>query len=146
MLEPVAWPSSATLVVAAHVLANMVWIGSLLAVAALAAHAPWTAEPAEVGRLARRVHVRLAIPAFLASFAAGVGRIAMSPSAYARLHWFHAKLTFALAVIVLHHVIGARAKRVANGHNEAGAGVDMIAFVALACAGCAVLLAVAQNF
>ncbi len=146
MLALVAWPSSATLVVAAHLLANMVWIGSLLAVAVLAAHAPWTAEPAEVGRLARRVHVRLAIPAFLASFAAGVGRIAMSPAAYARLHWFHAKLGFALVVIVLHHVLGARAKRLANGRNEAAAGVDMIALLAFVCAGCAVLLAVARNF
>src|SRR5437868_49451 len=71
----VTLPPPPTLAVAGHVLANTVWIGSLLASAVLLAHAPWTAEPAEVARLARRVYVRLAVPAFLASLAAGVWRI-----------------------------------------------------------------------
>jgi putative membrane protein len=140
----VIWPPTPTLIVAGHVLANTVWIGSLLAAAVLVAHAPWTAEPAEVGALARRVYVRLAVPAFLASLGAGVWRIALSPATYARLHWFHGKLAFALAVIVLHHVIGARTRRVASGRTGAAAGVDMLAFVTFVCAAGAVGLAIAK--
>ncbi|MGD0678950.1 MAG: CopD family protein [Polyangiaceae bacterium] len=139
-----SWLPDSTLLVAAHVLANVVWIGALLAVALLVGHAPWTADPAEVGRLARRVHVRLAAPAFFLSFAAGALRIALTPTAYAHLYWMHAKLTFALVVIVLHHVIGARAKRVADGKAEAAAGVNVLGIVTFVCAAGAVLLGVAK--
>jgi putative membrane protein len=141
----VSWLSLGTALLAAHVLGNVVWIGSLLAVAVLVSHAPWTAEPPEVGRLARRVYVRLAIPAFLLSFGAGVGRIALAPAVYAHMPWFHAKLAFALAVIVLHHTIGARAKRVAKGRVAAAAGVDLQAFAVLLCAGGAVLFGIAKS-
>jgi protoporphyrinogen IX oxidase len=45
----------------------------------------------------------------------------MHPSDYMKAHWFHGKLTLALVVIALHHVIGARAKKVANGSMQTGA-------------------------
>jgi putative membrane protein len=126
-------------------LGNVVWIGSLLSVAVLVSHAPWTAEPPEVGRLARRIYVRLAVPAFLLSFGCGVARIVQAPAVYARLPWFHAKLTFALVIIVLHHIVGARAKRVANGRVAAAAGVDFQAIAIFLCAAGAVLFAVAKS-
>jgi putative membrane protein len=140
----VTLPPPPTLAVAAHVLANTVWIGSLLASAVLLSHAPWTAEPAEVAGLARRVYVRLAVPAFLASLAAGIWRITFSPQAYLKLHWFHAKIGCALVLIVVHHMIGSRAKRVASGRTGAAAGVDMLGVVAFLCAAGAVGFAIAK--
>jgi putative membrane protein len=131
--------------VAVHLIANVVWIGALLSVARLIARAPWMADPAEVGALARGLHLRLAAPAFLVSFGAGVGRILMSPVAYAHLPWLHAKLALALVVIVLHHIIGARAKRVAAGNPRAGQGATALGALVLLFAGGAVLLGVAKS-
>ncbi len=138
------WLPVSTALLALHVLANVVWIGALLAVSLLTALAPRMADVAEVGSLARRVHTRLAIPAFLASLGAGVGRIVLAPSAYAHLPWFHAKLTFALAIIVLHHVVGARARKVAGGNADAGRGVGTLGWLILLCAAGAVLLGVTK--
>lgn len=137
--------SFGTILVAVHIIGNVVWIGSLLAVALLVAHAPWTAEPAEVARLARRVHNRLAIPGFLTSFLAGGARIWLMPAAYAHAYWLHAKLGLALLVIVFHHVIGGRARRVAQGRVEAAAGVDWVGLATLVCAAGAVVLGVAKS-
>jgi putative membrane protein len=136
--------SLTTALVAAHVVANVVWVGSLLSVALLTARAPWMADPAEVGALARRVHVRLAVPAFVASFAFGAARFALSAGVYAHMPWMHAKLTLALVFIVLHHVIGARARKVAAGKADAGRGTGVLGVVAFACAAGAVVLAVAK--
>jgi protoporphyrinogen IX oxidase len=137
--------SWATVLLAVHLIGNVVWIGSLLAVALLVAHAPWTAEPADVGRLARRVHLRLAVPGFLTTFAAGAARIWLMPAAYAHAYWLHAKLGLALLVIIFHHVIGGRARRVAAGHPEAAAGTDLMGIAAFLCAAGAVLLGIAKS-
>jgi protoporphyrinogen IX oxidase len=134
------------LLVSAHVLANVVWIGALLSVAVLTARAPFLADPTDVGTLARRVYLRLAVPAFLASFGAGVARIALAPYAYAHLPWMHVKLGLALVVIVLHHVIGGRARRVARGNSDAGLGIGWLAMGAFLCAAGAVFLGVAKSF
>jgi putative membrane protein len=141
----VSWLSEGSALVAAHMLGNVVWVGSLLAAGLLAAHAPWTAEPSEVGRLARRVYMRLAVPGFLVSFGTGVARIALAPAAYLHLPWFHAKLTFAVLIIVFHHVIGARAKQIAKGRTAAAAGVDFQAVAVLLCAAGAVLFGIAKS-
>ncbi len=133
------------LLVAAHVLANVVWIGALLSVATLAARAPFVADPSELGSLARRVYWSLAVPGFLASLAAGIARITLTPQAYAHMSWFHAKLGLALVVIVLHHVIGGRARRVANGHAEAGRGLGGVAALTFLMVAGVVLLGVAKS-
>ncbi|HEX8794816.1 MAG TPA: CopD family protein [Polyangiaceae bacterium] len=135
----------ATGLVAAHVLANVVWIGSLLAECLLIGRARFMADGAEVGGLARRVHMRLAAPAFVASFAFGVSRIALEPRLYLHLPWMHVKLAFAAGVIVLHHVIGARARRVAKGALTEGSGGPFIGAVVFLCAAVAVLLGVAKQ-
>jgi putative membrane protein len=133
------------ILVAAHVLANVVWIGALLSVAVLAGRAPFVADPADVGSLARRVYWRLAVPGFLASFAAGAARIALAPQAYAHLPWFHAKLGLAFVVIVLHHIIGGRARRVAGGNSDAGQGLGVMAALTFLCVAGVVLLGVAKS-
>lgn len=139
------WPAFPTAILAAHVLANVVWIGSILAVAVLTGRGRFSADPVEVGTLARRVYLTLAAPSFAASFIAGATLIALSPRAYAHAPWMHAKLMFAFLVIALHHVIGGRARRVANGQSQAGRGMAAIAMATFVCAAGAVLFAVAKS-
>lgn len=94
-------------------MANMVWIGSIACVGWLV-FAAAKAEDRSAAVLARGLYLRVAMPAFLVSFLFGGLQLAMAPAAYMHLHWFHAKLTFALVVIALHHVLGAKAKRLAT--------------------------------
>jgi putative membrane protein len=103
----------ALLVLALHIAANMLWIGSIVAVGLLTEKGP---------EHARTIYLRLATPAFGASFLFGAIRVAMDPSYYLHLHWFHAKLTAALVVIALHHVIGGKAKRAAAAAGSVQAG------------------------
>jgi protoporphyrinogen IX oxidase len=137
--------SSSVVLVFAHVLANVVWIGSILAVGLLLGRARFMADGAEIGALARRVYTRLAVPAFLGSFAFGAARVAMDARVYAHMPWFHAKLTFAIGVIALHHVIGARARRVAAGSPDAGKGATVLMLATFLCAAGAVWLGVAKQ-
>jgi putative membrane protein len=141
----VRWLSLPVGLVAAHLLANVVWVGALLSVALLSSRAPFMADASDVGALARRIHLRLAVPAFLASFGAGLARLLLAPRVYAHLPWMQAKLGCALLLIVLHHVIGARAKRIAGGNAASGAGTSLLALVTFAAAGGAVLLGVFKS-
>jgi hypothetical protein len=59
-------------------------------------------------------------PAFGASFLFGATQLALNADYYLKAHWFHGKLTFALAAIALHHVIGAKSKRAASGEVQGG--------------------------
>jgi putative membrane protein len=136
----------AIVLVALHVLANVVWVGALLSTALLLAHAPSTDHPAEAATLARRVYAQLAVPAFLASFGLGAVRIVLSPQIYAHMGWMHAKLTLAFVFIALHHVIGARARRAAAGNAAAARGVAVLGLAAFLCAAGAVMLGVAKSF
>ena len=137
--------SPRTALVAAHVMGNVVWIGALLAAALLTGRGRFSADPVEVGTLARRVYLTLAAPAFAVSLSAGLALIALAPRVYAHLPWMHAKLAFALVVIVLHHAIGSRARHLANGHSDAGRGMTFVAAVAIVAAAGAVVLGVAKS-
>jgi len=111
------------LLVCVHTLANLVWIGSIASVGVLLTHAGKEADPARartVAELAVGIYRTLATPAFLASFVFGLGRLLVSADDYLHAHWFHGKLTFALAVIALHHVLGAKAKRAASRNVQPG--------------------------
>jgi putative membrane protein len=141
---PFYWPSPTAALLAAHVLANLVWIGALLAETVLLGRATWLADPAEAGVLARRVHTRLAIPAFLGSFTSGLARLLPGLHMYAGMRWMAAKLGFAVAVIVLHHVIGTRAGRVADGRVDGASGSWALGWLVFLSAGGAVLFAVAK--
>lgn len=103
----------ATLFIALHVMANLVWIGSIASVGWLIAAAS-KANDRSSAVLARGLYLRVATPAFLVSFLMGLIRVVQAPSYYMHLHWFHGKLAFGLAVIALHHVIGAKAKKAAK--------------------------------
>jgi putative membrane protein len=119
-----------------HVLGNLVWIGSILAVGLLMARASSLGEGAEAKGLlsaAVLIYSRLAAPAFGVAFLAGVGRVALDVHTYMHAHWFHGKLTVALIVIALHHVIGAKAKKAHTGSVQS-AKSGRILSLALLCA------------
>jgi putative membrane protein len=103
-----------------HVSGNLVWIGAILAVGVALAMQP-TTDSAVRGRMAYDIYRRLAVPGFVISFLCGAIRLGLDPRLYFKdTHWMHAKLPLALAVIALHHVIGARARRMADGSVQGG--------------------------
>jgi putative membrane protein len=97
-----------------HVAANLLWIGSIVAVGLLLARGPGDAKArGEAGRL---IYRSLAAPSFVASFVLGIVVMAGNMTYYMKTtHFMHAKLVLALIVIGLHHAIGARAKKMAEG-------------------------------
>ena len=125
--------------VAIHVMANLVWIGTIASVGWLTAAASKESN-ADAAKLARNLYLRAAVPAFLASFTFGVSRLLLAPKYYMTSHWFHGKLTAVIVVIALHHVIGAKAKKVAAGSMQQGASGGILvgallaaAFLSVAC-------------
>jgi protoporphyrinogen IX oxidase len=127
-----------------HVLANLVWIGSIASVGVVLAIAP---EPKQAGVIAHGLYRRLSVPAFLISFTAALALLATNTELYlVKSHWMHAKLPIALGVIVLHHVLGARAKKLASGQRPAAGPVTTLTLALLVLAGAAALLGVAKPF
>lgn len=129
----------ASLLIALHVLSNLIWIGSIVAVGVLissSAKLDASARPV-MGAAARKVYRTLAAPAFGMSFLFAIALVARDPGFYFKQGWFHGKLTAALIVIALHHVIGARARKAEAG-TLAGDGkaglLTAILFVAAAAA------------
>ena len=117
-----------------HVTGNVVWIGAIVAVALLL-----TAASGDVkvrGELARRVYLRAAVPAFVASFVGGTARMLMDVGYYLKEHhWMHGKLLFAVIAIGIHHVLGARARKMAAGEvDNAGPAPMLLAVFALSAA------------
>ncbi len=96
-----------------HLSANILWIGSILSVAMLLVLPKPDAKTR--GELAKTLYMRIAAPAFVLSFVGGMVRFMMDIGNYGKMPWMHIKLTLALVVIGLHHVIGGRAKKMANG-------------------------------
>ncbi|MCC6553608.1 MAG: CopD family protein [Polyangiaceae bacterium] len=124
-----------------HVTGNIVWIGSILAVAAIVT-AP-AGDPKLRGELALRVYLRLAAPAFVVSFVCGAARLGMNTSYYlVEHHWMHGKLAAALAVIGLHHVIGGRAKKLARGAVQGSGPTAMLSAVLAVLAALAAFFAI----
>ena len=91
-----------------HVVGNVFWIGAITAVALLLLQGKSGDGSA---KLAASLYLRLAVPAFVLSFLTGVGRLLLDGSLYMKQPWMHAKLTTALIVIVVHHIIGAKARK-----------------------------------
>jgi len=134
-----------TALVIAHVTANLVWIGSILAVAYILAAKPGT--PVERGQIGLGVYRRLAVPAFLISLTAGVARLLLDLDTYfVHSKWMHAKLLFALVVIGLHHVLGGRAKRMANGDKDDAGPATTLAVILLLSAAAAVFFVIRRPF
>ena len=131
--------------VALHVAANLVWIGAILSVAlALVSRA----GDGRIGaQIAYELYRRLAVPAFVVSFLAGVSRLVLNLDLYfVETKYMHGKLFFAVIVIGLHHVIGARAKAVATGRRSAPGPVGVLALLLLISAVAAALFVILKPF
>ncbi|NOU34978.1 MAG: hypothetical protein HOO96_44370 [Polyangiaceae bacterium] len=123
--------------VAIHVLFNLVWIGSITAVGWLVHRASKASTPEAgkaIGELALDLYRNVAVWGFLGSFIAAVALVGTNVQTYIHAHWLHGKVTVALGVIALHHVIGARAKKVAAGSMQAGGPGVILVLALLACA------------
>lgn len=113
-----------------HLLSLMVWIGSAASIGALLRRAEMSADDAAskpASEAAVTVYRTVATPAFVAAVAFGLLLFLDGPATYIRLHWFHGKLTAALAIIALHHVLGAKAKRSAAGSRQRASGGSILA-------------------
>jgi putative membrane protein len=131
--------------VAFHVAANLVWIGAILSVAlALVSRA----GDGRVGaQIAYELYRRLAVPAFVVSFVAGLSRLVLDLDMYfVGTKYMHGKLFFALIVIALHHVIGARAKAVSAGRRSTPGPVGVLALLLLISAVAAALFVILKPF
>lgn len=128
-----------------HVAANLVWVGSLLAVVVAAVASGGT--PKQRGQTARSIYVRLAVPGFVGSFALGLARLGLDWNYYmVSTHFMHAKLLLALIAIVAHHVVGARVRALA-GERVVSAPTLMAAGLVFGLAAFgAMVLAIAQPF
>ena len=131
--------------VAAHVAANLVWIGSILSVAlALSSRA---VDSRAAAQIAYELYRKLAIPAFVVSFITALTRLLLSTELYfVETKYMHGKLLFAVIVIVLHHIIGARAKGVATGRRAAPGPVGVLALLLLISAVAATLFVILKPF
>lgn len=131
--------------VAAHVAANLVWIGSILSVAlALVSRA---GEGRVAAQIAYELYRKLAMPAFVVSFVTALTRLLASVDLYfVETKYMHGKLLFAVIVIGLHHVIGARAKAVATGRRSAPGPVGVWALLLAISAVAATLFVILKPF
>ncbi len=131
--------------IAAHVAANLVWIGAILSVGIILAS---KAGEVRVGApFAYEVYRRLAVPAFVISFVFAVVRVLLSPQLYfVETRYMHPKLLFALIVIVLHHIIGARAKAVASGRRSSPGPMGVLTMLLFVSAMAATIFVVVKPF
>jgi putative membrane protein len=124
-----------------HLTANLFWIGAITAVGALVLASGTEAKVR--GALAASVYQKIAAPAFVVSFLAGAARLFSDTAYYFKAtHFMHAKLLFAVIVIGLHHVIGARAKKLANGEASDAGPTKALLGVLVACAAAAAFTAI----
>jgi protoporphyrinogen IX oxidase len=131
--------------VALHVAANLVWIGAILSVAlALVSHA---GDGRSGAQIAYELYRKLAVPAFVVSFVAGLSRLMLDLELYfGSTKYMHGKLLFAAIVIALHHVIGARAKAVSAGRRSSPGPIGVLALLLLISAVAAVLFVIMKPF
>ena len=101
-----------TVLLATHVLALLLWIGSLVSITRVitAGVGEEPAVQAKFAALARRIYRSVASPWMGIATLAGLGMIAAAKGAYFHYGWFHGKFTLALVMLALHFVLGARVR------------------------------------
>ncbi len=131
--------------VALHVAANLVWIGAILSVSlALVSRA---ADGRAGAQIAYELYSKLAVPAFVVSFVSALTRLVLSLELYfVETKYMHVKLLFAVIVIALHHVIGARAKAMSTGRRSSPGPVGVLALLLLVSAVAATLFVILKPF
>ena len=143
------------IVIALHVAAVVAWIGGDLAMAIVATSAE--GDDKLRGKLARKLYSSIAAPGFTLAFALGLYKLltgwraatvdanGIVAGGYAKAPWMHVKLTLALIVIAVHHVMGARAKKMMNDGAKPGP-MAALGWVVAACALGAIVMVVLRPF
>ncbi len=136
-----------SILIALHVLFNLVWIGAIAAVGLLVAKSASVEGAARttIGAAARSIYRTLAAPAFGLSFISAIALVARDPGGYFRQGWFHGKITAALVVIALHHVIGGRAKRAEAGTLSGDGGARAMTIALLVASAVAVFMVIVRR-
>ena len=125
--------------VAIHVFADMLWIGSIVAVGALIAAKDSMVLRARAGD-ARWIYRRLAAPAFVVALVMGIACIVADPThSVMKIPSMHVKLTLAAGVIALHHWIGASSRRIASGNRKTPMSSLPLVLLIVAAGGAAIL-------
>lgn len=110
---------------ALHVLADLLWVGSLVSITRVitsAAGEPEAARP-RFAAAARRIYRTVSSPWMGIALLTGLVMIGVMHGAQFRFGWFHGKFTAALAMLALHFVLGARVRAAeASGVDEKSAG------------------------
>lgn len=129
-------------ILALHVFAVVLWIGSISSVGILLASSG--AAPELRGRLAGNIFKGLSSPSFGVALVLGIVCFAADPSgSLIRNPNMHAKLTFAVVVIALHHGLGIRARKMSRGQRLGGAHWSITAIL-ITCAAAAVWFVMAK--
>jgi putative membrane protein len=103
--------------------------------------------PPRGAQIAYELYRKLAIPAFAVSFVSAFTRLMLSTELYfVETRYMHGKLLFAAIVIVLHHVIGARAKGMSTGRRSSPGPVGVLALLLLISAVAATLFVILKPF
>ncbi|MCC6645274.1 MAG: CopD family protein [Polyangiaceae bacterium] len=128
-----------------HVAFDLVWIGSIAAVGLLLAKGPGDSRSRGVAALT--VYRTLSVPAFIGAFVLGLIALGRDVDLYFKhTRFMHAKLLLALFVIGLHHALGARARKMAEGSVDGEGPAWLLAQVLVGLAGVVTYLAVAKPF
>ncbi len=132
--------------IALHVASNLVWVGALLASVLIATDRMTTAEGAGA-RAALRVYRWLAVPGFVLSFVFGAVRLGFGWHYYmSATHFMHGKLLFAAIAIAIHHVVGAKLRRLERGEAASATKLGAMGVVFGLCALAAVLVVTVKPF
>lgn len=110
---------------ALHVLADLLWVGSLVSITRVitsAAGEPEAARP-RFAAAARRIYRTVSSPWMGVATLTGLAMIGVMAGQHFRFGWFHGKFTAALVMLGLHFALGARVRAAeANGIDEKSAG------------------------
>lgn len=130
-----------------HVMGLLVWVGALASVVVLLG---CDEAPKRRAAMARSLYLRLAVPGFVVALAAGLLRFVHPLQG---LHYYFVerrsmllKLAFAIGLVVIHHVIGARARRMAQGEEVELGGLLRLGAAGFVCVAAAAYFAVVSPF
>ncbi len=111
-----------------HFLGLTFWVGTAVAVAAVAA-APTPLESG-IAQTLRKVTLRLTTPAMLLAFVGGFGMLIPNfAEVYAKQGWMHSKLTLLIVMAGVTGVLTGRLRRWASGQEVAQATFRRLAWV-----------------
>jgi putative membrane protein len=142
-------------VIALHVVAVVAWIGGDLAMAVVATSSD--GDEKLRGTLARKLYQRIAAPGFTVAFALGLYRLltgwraatvdanGIVAGGYGKAPWMHIKLTLALVIIAVHHIMGARAKKMMKDGAKPGP-MGVLGAIVAACALGAIVMVIVRPF